>query len=292
MKKVLVIGKSGQLAWEIQQLVTPEINIHCLGREDIDLFNSGNIEKCLSDFEPDFLINTSAYTAVDLAEKEIEQAYQLNSVAVTNLAKACKKLNLHITHVSTDFVFDGQKATPYLIDDSTRPLGVYGASKQEGEENLINLIADKSCIIRTSWLYSTHGNNFVKTMLRLMSEKDELGIISDQVGTPTYAEGLARACLHAGNHQITGIHHWTDLGVASWYDFAVAIQEEAINLGLLEKSISIKPIRTEDYPTAAARPNFSVLDKSTLLTSFSGLSSVHWRVHLRQMLFKLKQLTD
>jgi dTDP-4-dehydrorhamnose reductase len=288
LKKILVIGKSGQLAWELQQLSRPTVDIQCLGRNDIDLLNQESIEKVVSQLCPDTIINTSAYTAVDLAETEKEQAYQLNSHAVTNLAQVCKKLDLSMVHVSTDFVFDGQKASPYLVNDLTQPLGVYGASKLQGEEQLIEILGTKSCIIRTSWLYSTHGNNFVKTMLRLMSEKESLGIISDQVGSPTYAKGLAEACLYAANHEVPGVHHWTDLGVASWYDFAVAIQEEAVSLKLLDYSIPINPIRTEDYPTAATRPNFSVLDKSTLSTHFSDLSLTHWRKNLRNMLSQLK----
>lgn len=217
-----------------------------------------------------------------------KNAYQTNATAVKNLAQACKKLALHLVHISTDFVFNGAKSSPYLTTDPIQPLGIYGASKAQGELAIIDIIPKDSCIIRTSWVYSTHGNNFVKTMLRLMAEKSELNIISDQIGSPTYAENLAKACLLAAQNKVSGIHHWTDAGVASWYDFAVAIQELAISKNLLKKSIPINPIRTQDYPTPAARPSYSVLDKTSCAASFSELPLMHWRAQLSKMLDKLK----
>lgn len=285
---IVVIGKSGQLAWELAQLANEEVNIICLGRNQIDISCEQSITNAFVEYQAHSVINASAYTAVDKAESDKENAYKTNAKAVENIAKACKALTLHLVHISTDFVFNGDKGSPYLTNDPIEPLGIYGASKAQGEQAINSIIPNNSCIIRTSWVYSTHGNNFVKTMLKLMAEKAELGIISDQIGTPTYAQNLAKACLLAARNKVCGIHHWTDAGVASWYDFAVAIQEIAIEKGLLNKAIPIKPIRTIDYPTPAARPSYSVLDKTSCNTAFADLPLVHWRTQLSNMLDKLK----
>lgn len=284
---IVVIGKSGQLAWELTQLSDQETKIICLGRDQIDVFCEQSITNALLKHQAHAVINASAYTAVDKAETDEKNAYKLNSDAAKNLAQACKYLSLHLVHVSTDFVFNGDKGSPYLTDDPIEPLGIYGASKAQGEFAICNSIPQQSCIIRTSWVYSTHGNNFVKTMLKLMTDKPELGVISDQIGSPTYAKSLAKACLLAAKNKICGIHHWTDAGVASWYDFAIAIQEIAIEKGLLSNAIPIKPIRTIDYPTPAARPSYSVLDKTSCNTDFVDLPLIHWRTQLNKMMDEL-----
>jgi dTDP-4-dehydrorhamnose reductase len=286
---IVVIGKSGQLAWELAQLTNTETTITCLGREQIDITCQQSIIDTLKKYQADAVINASAYTAVDQAESDKENAYNINAIAVENIAIACKKLLLHLVHISTDFVFKGDKGSPYLPHDPIEPLGIYGASKAEGEKAITSIIPNDSCIIRTSWVYSTHGNNFVKTMLKLMADKPELGIISDQIGSPTYVEDLARACLLAATNKFSGIYHWTDTGVASWYDFAVAIQEIAIEKGLLIKTIPIKPIRTIDYPTPSKRPSYSVLDKTSTIEDFSQLPLIHWRTQLDKMMDKLKK---
>jgi dTDP-4-dehydrorhamnose reductase len=286
---IVVIGKSGQLAWELAQLSDEATTIICLGRNQIDISCEQSITNVLLKHHAHAVINASAYTAVDKAESDKENAYKINALAVENIAKACKGLSLHLVHISTDFVFNGDKGSPYHTGDPIEPLGVYGASKAQGELAIRNMIPQQSCIIRTSWVYSTHGNNFVKTMLKLMAEKNELSIISDQIGSPTYANNLAKACLLAAKSKICGIHHWTDAGVASWYDFAIAIQEIAINKGLLSSAIPIKPIRTIDYPTPAARPSYSVLDKTSCNTDFADLSLIHWRTQLSNMMNQLKK---
>jgi dTDP-4-dehydrorhamnose reductase len=287
--KVVVIGKNGQLAWELARLNTEQVEVVCLGREQIDITDRVSLEKTLSVLKPDAVVNAAAYTAVDLAEKEKDAAYLINATAVGNLAKVCSQLFLHFVHVSTDFVFAGESGVPYLPSDVYAPLGVYGASKAEGEKLIIQNLPEQSCILRTSWVYSSHGQNFVKTMLRLMEEKPELGVISDQIGSPTYAKGLAEACIYAACNSVIGIHHWTDAGVASWYDFAVAIQEIGLSLQLLNKEIPIKAISTKDYPTPAKRPSYSVLNKTSLAKDFSGLQLVHWRVQLNKMMKELKE---
>jgi len=286
--KIIVIGKSGQLAWELSQLVSPEHEVVCLGRNDIALQNVAALIECLQQQKAGGVINASAYTAVDKAESEFDNAYALNAKAVGNLAQTCKALAVPFVHVSTDFVFHGDKGVPYLPDDEINPLGVYGASKAQGEQLVTEVYPELSCIIRTSWVYSTHGNNFVKTMLHLMRTKPEIGVISDQIGSPTYAKGLAKACVASLANDVTGIHHYTDTGVASWYDFAVAIQYIGLELGLLDKKIPIKAITTAQYPTPAKRPNYSVLDKSSLMNALPELSFSHWQAELHTMMITLK----
>ena len=235
MKKLVVIGKSGQLAWEIARLV-PEAM--CLGREDIDITSSEDIAAKLDKINPDAVINASAYTAVDKAESDEENAYLLNQTAVANLAQYCKSNNVFFVHVSTDYVFNGEKGSPYTVDDAIEPQGMYGITKAAGEAEVTSILPAASAILRTSWVYSSHGNNFVKTMLRLMAEKPQLGVIDDQIGSPTWAKGLARACVEAASHRTAGVYHWSDEGVCSWYDFAIAIQQ----LGL-EKAYCNRPCR-------------------------------------------------
>jgi len=275
--KVIVIGKSGQLA---QALKLIDDSVICLGRNDIDLNNHETLTQVLDGYEISSIINASAYTAVDKAESEQAQAFALNAVAVENLAKYAAMRDVHLVHVSTDYVFAGDKGAPYLVHEPHAPIGVYGASKAAGETVILQTHAQGSCIIRTSWVYSQYGNNFVLTMLRLMAEKPELGVIDDQVGSPTSASALANACLYAATQGVTGIHHFTDAGVCSWYDFALAIQDMGLKYGLLSKAIPVKPIPTSAYPTPAKRPSYSVLDKSTLHDAFEGLQPRHWREEL------------
>jgi len=286
--KILVIGKNGQLAQALTSLSTVNVEIICLGRDQIDILDKSSLFKTITEQNVDAVINACAYTAVDLAEKEPEQAYKINTLAVKNLAEVCKALALHFVQISTDFVFNGLKSSPYLPNDNINPLSVYGKTKAEGEQLLTEIIPNSSCIIRTSWVYSCYGNNFVKSMIRLMAEKPELGIIYDQIGTPTYVKGLAQISLTAAVEKVSGIYHWTDAGVASWYDFAIAIQELAIEKGLLVKAIPIKPINTQSYPTPATRPSYSVLDKSSSILAFPNLPIIHWRKQLGFMLDELQ----
>ncbi|MFT6702927.1 MAG: dTDP-4-dehydrorhamnose reductase [Pseudomonadales bacterium] len=283
---IVVIGKSGQLAHEIMRLAGDD-SVHCLGRDDINILDAVSIASVLNRFQPAGIINASAYTAVDKAESDQANAFALNQTAVANLATYARQHHCHLVHVSTDYVFGGDKGSPYQVDDSYHPQGVYGASKAAGEKALLDIYPQASCILRTSWVYASHGNNFVKTMLRLMAEKPELGVIDDQIGTPTWARDLAKACIYAIKNRVSGVHHWTDNGVASWYDFAVAIQSLALEKGLLTHAIPIKPIPSSAYPTPAKRPHYSVLDKSTLVSEFSELVPQYWRKALGDMLDEL-----
>jgi len=285
--KVLITGKGGQLAWELEQLAPEKFEVISVGIDELDITNERLVADFIAQMKPDLVINAAAYTAVDQAEKETELAYAVNELGIKYLAQACKKIGARILHISTDFIFDGESARPYQTDAKPNPLNVYGASKLAGDIALNEILPEASVIVRTAWVYSVHGNNFVKSMLRLMQEKPQLGIIYDQVGTPTWAKGLAQwLWLIADKPEVTGTYHWTDAGVASWYDFAVAIQELGIEKGLLNKTIPILPISTSAYPTPAKRPAFSVIDKSNA-EEVSGLNTVHWRKQLSSMMDSL-----
>ncbi|MDP5254351.1 MULTISPECIES: dTDP-4-dehydrorhamnose reductase [unclassified Vibrio] len=293
--KILVTGLGGQLAYELGQTQPDNVEMVALGIDDLDITSQENVQAVFNQLQPDWVINAAAYTAVDKAESDTDTAYAVNETGSELLAKACDEFGARLIHVSTDFVFDGTKTTPYQTDDVPNPINVYGASKLAGDLKVAEILQGRASIIRTAWVYSAHGNNFVKTMLRLMSEKEQLGIVYDQVGTPTWAKGLAEMIWSLlAKQQAQGVTtdetltlHWTDAGVASWYDFAVAIQELGLEKGLLDKAIPVGPIPASNYPTPATRPSFSVIDKSTAEQA-SGVQTVHWRKQLSQMMDELK----
>ncbi len=287
MKKVLITGGNGQLGYELQRTAPEAYTCISTDVADLDITKTDVVKAYMEKIKPDIIINSAAYTAVDKAEEEKELAIAINTTGAGNLAQACKDNNIQFIQVSTDFVFDGKACSPYTVDAPTEPDGYYGLTKRDGDLLVQTILGDDAFIIRTSWLYSAHGNNFVKTMLKLMKERDTLGIIADQVGTPTWANSLANAIWQAVEKNTTGMHHWSDAGVASWYDFAYAIMEEGVAFGLLEKIIEINPITTADYPTPASRPCYSVLDKTTTWKAL-GLKSEHWRVALRRMMSELE----
>jgi dTDP-4-dehydrorhamnose reductase len=282
--KVVITGKGGQLAWELEQLAPKDYQIISVGINELDITNELLVHEFVANTKPDLVINAAAYTAVDQAEMDSDVVYAVNEQGTKYLASACRAINARMLHVSTDFVFDGTSTTPYKPDCEPNPINVYGASKLAGEFALQSILPESSVIVRTAWVYSVNGNNFVKSMLRLMKEKEQLGIIYDQVGTPTWAKGLAQwLWVIARKPEVIGTYHWTDAGVASWYDFAIAIQELAIEKSLLTKEISVLPIPTSAYPTPAKRPAFSVIDKSSA-ENVSGIKVTHWRKQLSMMM--------
>ncbi len=281
--KVLVTGAGGQLGQTLLNQLPATVHSVAATSAQLDL-TAPNLAQLLQGFDVDLVINTAAYTAVDKAESEGRaRAFAVNAIGAGALAQACAAQNRRLIHVSTDFVFGGDRGAAYLPNATTAPLNVYGASKREGEERVRAALPD-ALIVRTAWVYSRYGNNFVKTMLRLMAERESLGVVSDQIGTPTWTQCLAQAIwVFALHPELTGTYHYTDAGVASWYDFAVAIQEEAIALGLLQRAIPIKPITSDDYPQLALRPHFSVLDKRSTYRALNH-TALHWRAALRAML--------
>ena len=277
----------GQLGTELQRLAPKEFELTAIDYDQLDITDRDAVVQFVSSNKPSVIINAAAYTAVDKAETESDLAFAVNAIGPGNLAFAAKKISARLLHVSTDYIFDGTSTTPYSPDAATCPLGAYGTGKLEGEKRVADVLGKNFVILRTAWLYSPHGNNFVKTMLRLMSTRDSISIVADQIGTPTSAMTLAKVLwLFVKKPQLSGIYHFTDNGVASWYDFAEAIMEEALAIGMLDKAINICPIATVDYSTPTRRPAYSVLDKSKTLSDL-GLKGVHWRNALREMLINL-----
>jgi len=281
-KTILITGANGQLGSELKEL-SKHFNYNFLftSKEELNIADNPLVETFFRNNKIDICINTAAYTAVDKAETESELAFKINSEGVKNLANACQKTDAKLIHISTDFVFDGSSSTPYLENNDTNPLNIYGASKLKGEEYALEVNA---IIIRTSWVYSTFGANFVKTMLNLTKTRNELSVIFDQIGSPTYAADLAQALLHICSNETylskKGIYNFSNEGVASWYDFALAIFE------IKNIDCKVNPILTLQYPTPAKRPHFSLLNKNKFKTDFN-YTIPYWRDSLKICLDKL-----
>jgi dTDP-4-dehydrorhamnose reductase len=281
--KVLIVGGKGQLGRGLAATapVVAEITSHDI--DTLDITDPAAVAAAMSEVEPELVLNAAAYTAVDKAETDEDAAYAVNAAAVGILAEAARAAGARFVHVSTDFVFDGTSGNPYKPDAPTNPLGAYGRTKLAGEK----LAGPGALIVRTAWVYAPTGGNFVRTMMRLMGERPEVRVVADQIGTPTYAPGLARTLWALAAKGVTGIHHYTDAGAASWYDFAVAIQEEALAAGLLDKAVPVIPITTAEFPTPAVRPSYSVLDKQSTFAALGG-PAPHWRANLRVMIEEIR----
>ncbi|PNW26700.1 dTDP-4-dehydrorhamnose reductase [Formosa algae] len=281
--KILVTGGNGQLAACIKDVSKGQNDLEFIytDSEDLDITNQQHVAEFFQNNNIDWCINCAAYTAVDKAETDVDLARKVNKDGAKNLALACKSKNVKLIHVSTDFVFDGTSSTLYSETDSSEPIGVYGLTKLEGEHAIQDNL-ESYFILRTSWLYSEHANNFMKTMLRLAETRPELSVVADQIGTPTYATDLASVMLNIINDNSTnyGLYHYSNEGVASWYDFAAAIFEIA------DTKTKVFPIKTEAYPTPAARPQFSVMDKSKIKETFK-IEIPHWRDSLKVALKNL-----
>ena len=291
LPKILVTGANGQLGKELRDLAPlyPQFEFIFLSREDLPIHHFELVRNFFETLKPDYCINAAAYTAVDKAESEKELAFQVNGEAVGVLAAVCKEHHTKFIHISTDYVFEGNATTPYTENFPPHPINVYGASKLEGEKQAMQLNPD--CIIfRTSWVYSSYGKNFVKTMMRLINEKNEIGVVNDQFGSPTYAADLADAIfqiisyLQIHHSPLTihpGIYHFTNEGIISWYDFALAIKE------ITGGNCIIKPINTSEYPTAAKRPGYSALDKTKIQKTF-GIRLKNWKESLGACIKKIQ----
>jgi dTDP-4-dehydrorhamnose reductase len=283
MKKIIVIGAHGQLGNEFRVLSSdyPQYQFFFYDKEHLDITIREDVDKRITELKPDYLINCAAYTAVDKAETEKEPAFAINKEAVNNLATACTRNGVKFIHISTDYVFDGTASKPYKETDTVSPANVYGISKLKGEEEAIRGNED-AIIIRTAWVYSVYGHNFVKTMLRLMRTRPEINVVADQQGSPTYAADLAEAILKIieMGKWVPGIYHFTNEGVITWFDFAEEIRK------LSNASCAVNAITTEQYPTPAKRPKYSVLDKSKIQQTF-GIELKNWKEILHQCLAKM-----
>jgi dTDP-4-dehydrorhamnose reductase len=288
-KSILVTGANGQLGSELRELsvLHADYTFTFIGRSELDFSNSEAVQTWFLDKSFDVIINCAAYTAVDKAESEQALAREINTTAVGTLARIAKEKDSSLIHISTDYVFDGRTFKPYGETDPTNPQGVYGQTKLDGEQAMLAINPAKSIIIRTSWVYSSFGNNFVKTMLRLGKEREELGVIYDQVGTPTSARDLAQAIMSIIQHPklstlpATEIYHFSNEGVCSWYDFAKAIFE------LSAIHCHVKPIETIDYPTPATRPHYSLLNKAKIKNTFD-ITIPYWKDSLQECLDVIK----
>lgn len=283
--KVLLAGANGQLGKALLAAAPSEWAITPLTRAEADLADTQALERVIGEVGPDLIVNASAYTAVDKAESDDVTAHKINVDAVKAMADAMHARGGKLAHVSTDFVFDGESSLAYRPDDKRNPLSVYGRTKALGEDAL----HPSDLLVRTSWVYAAGSGNFVSTMLRLMRERDEIKVVSDQIGSPTWASGLANTIIGLLGNGASGTYHHSDAGVASWYDFAVAIAEEAQALNLLDRIPKILPITTAEYPTPAVRPKFSLLDCRATLAEL-GENPRHWRHNLRLMLEEEAQL--
>lgn len=282
MKNILVTGSYGQLGNEIRILTEkePDFNIFLTDADTLDICDYSAVEKFVSDNNINIILNCAAYTAVDKAEDNEEICHKVNAIAPENLAKAAAKQGAAFIHISTDYVFDGTSCTPYTEDMPATGLSVYGKTKREGEQRIFKALPS-AVIVRTAWLYSEFGNNFVKTMIKLGNEREALGVVFDQVGTPTYALDLANAMvtiakkIFAEGNNFGGIYHYSNEGVCSWYDFTVKIHEIA---GI--KTCKVRPIESKEYPAKAPRPSFSVLNKAKIKNTF-GIAVPHWEESLK-----------
>lgn len=284
-QKILVTGANGQLGQELQALADQfaVFDFIFLTREDLSIQDRSSVDAAFEKYFPQYCINCAAYTAVDKAETDSANAFLVNAEGPANLAAACKKSNTRFIHISTDYVFDGNGTAPYKTDAPTGPQGVYGASKLEGEKKTV-ANNDQSVIIRTSWVYSAFGKNFVKTMLRLMADKPEIGVVSDQIGSPTYAADLASAIMQiisSGEWQ-AGIYHYSNTGVISWYDFAVAIKE------ITGSKCIVNAIPSSAYPTPAKRPGYSAMDLSDI-TRVYGIEPPAWEDSLKKCIEMIRK---
>lgn len=283
--RILVTGAAGQLGNELHNVLEhkmPGVTMYT-DIKDLDLTDSEAVKKFIIDNEISHVVNCAAYTAVDKAEQEPALCAKINTDAVKNIAEVAADYGVKVIHVSTDYVFDGTAHAPYKESDKVNPISTYGTTKRKGEMVLLSMSPD-AVIIRTAWLYSPYGNNFVKTMIRLGSERPELGVVCDQIGTPTYALDLAEAIytILTARQWVPGIYHFSDEGVCSWYDFTKAIHRIA---GI--KSCNVKPIATDDYPTLAARPPYSVLDKTRIKKTY-GITIPHWEESLVDCINRLQ----
>ncbi|HTH31087.1 MAG TPA: dTDP-4-dehydrorhamnose reductase [Lacibacter sp.] len=282
---ILVTGSSGQLGKELQQLADdyPQYRFVFASRDDLKLEVFGLVENFFIATKPQYCINCAAYTAVDKAESEEDLAMLVNGEAVGNLAEICKKYQTKFIHISTDYVFEGESETPYKEDDTTGPINTYGRSKLLGEQLCMKENAE-AIIIRTAWVYSSFGNNFVKTMMRLMNERNEINVVADQVGSPTYAADLAKAMLNiiSSGKWEAGIYHYSNEGRISWHEFALTIKE------ITGSKAIVHPIETAQYPTPAKRPHYSLLNKAKIKSIYS-VKVPEWKESLQTCIAKLQE---
>ena len=293
--KVLITGSQGQLGKELLKNIPHDIEVIAADRKTFNLLDLKDCREFIFDNKPDWIINAAAYTAVDLAEDEEEKAILINGEAPTEIANALKKTGGKLLQISTDFVFDGKSSSPYKVDDEPNPINIYGKSKLIGENGIKNILQDNNqyIILRTSWVMGSEGNNFTKTMLRLLKIKEKVSVVYDQIGCMTSSKYLSNICWLIIQKDITKninnqkIFHWTDAGVSSWFDIATEIGDLSFKLNLLKNPAKVLPISSDNFPTRAKRPNFSLLDCS-ITKEILNIENKYWRYSLLEILQELK----
>jgi dTDP-4-dehydrorhamnose reductase len=293
VRRVFITGCSGQVGSALVASAPQGIELCALSRKELNIGDAAALASAVMRFQPQLIINAAAYTAVDTAETEPELADRINAQAPRHLAEAARALpGCRLLHISTDYVFNGQAARPYQPSDVTDPLSVYGRTKLAGEQAVLGVLGERALVLRTAWVYAPQGKNFLLTMLRLMRERGAVRVVADQKGTPTAAASIARALWKIAElPTMHGIHHWTDDGVTSWYEFAVAIAEDALAAGVLSQPASVTAITTAEYPTAARRPANSALDTRATVRQL-GIAPPYWRQSLRSTLTELVGLSQ
>jgi len=294
-KKLLLTGSIGQLGLTFSLLfksspLVHKFDLHEVDIDDFDLSDQQAIPSKLTSYSPSIILNCGAYTAVDEAEDKSELAERINADSVGLISNWCAENSCRLIHISTDFVFNGEKKTPYLPSDKTNPLGVYGRTKLEGEKHILRKLPNSGAIVRTSWLYSEFRNNFVKTMLDLMSKKAELNVVDDQIGSPTSTYSLSRVLMGLiQKEDLSGVYHWCDGASISWYEFAEQIKSYAMRQGKLNLHCRLRPVLTSDYPTKAQRPKYSVLDRSAIMNHLN-IDKSEWQSELYEVISKIESV--
>lgn len=289
--KVLVCGASGQLGAALQSRVPANVELVAASRQNLDITHLAALQATLERERVSVVINAAAYTDVEGAERSREAAFRVNTHGTAALARACAATGTRLIHVSTDFVFDGEKRTPYASDDEPNPLSVYGLSKLEGEREALTILGSKACIVRTSWLHSARGANFVTKILARMQGDSPVRVVTDEIGSPTSAYSLAEALWRSAERAVSGVHHWSDAGVVTRFEFASAIADRAMQLGLLESKPSLQPALVADFASAAKRPAYSVLSTERTQAAL-GLNTRHWKDGLELTLQDLRKTKE
>jgi dTDP-4-dehydrorhamnose reductase len=275
-RKIVVFGSEGQLGRALSELNIRDFDVYFFSKKEVDITNLIDTKRAISEIQPEWIINAAAYTKVDLAESNKIDAFRVNSDGVKNIATASMEVKAKMVHVSTDYVFNGESSYPYKPEDIPHPLNVYGESKLAGEKHALNIMKSNLILIRTAWIYSVAGPSFLTTIIKLLQQEDEISVVDDQFGSPTSANSLAKIIIKAICNDLSGIYHYTDAGIASWFDFASSIKQIILLKNPNLKIASIKPICSYEYKTPARRACYSVLDKKKIRKELQ-ISDSHWQ---------------
>jgi dTDP-4-dehydrorhamnose reductase len=281
--RALIPGSAGLIGTTLRAQAPAGVEVIGLDLPELDITDAAAVQRAIEHYQPDFVLNAAGYLAVDKAETtDRVEVMRVNADGPRHLAQAIAHSTARMVHLSTNYVFSGRSSVPYQPGDPAEPVSMYGVSKRDGEVAVLETLGERGTVVRTSWVHAAYGNSFLRTILKVLKERGTARVVDDQLGTPTAAHSIAEVVWRAAlDPAISGIHHWTDAGVASWYDFAVVIAEEAVALGLLPESVTVVPVSTAEYPTVAARPAYGVMAKQATIAAL-GASPAHWRVNVRQ----------